>query len=268
MINVLSLAALPILAEGFEPPTFDHEFKPAPILFAGTPFELNRILAIRLIAALILMAIMVVYAKRAKLVPSKAQASIEVLMDFAKVNVGDSILGTEEGRKYQPLLLTIFLGIFFMNITGVIPGLQIAGTSLVGMPLIYAIVAYIAFVVAGVKARGPKYFLEQVAPAGLPKPLYAIIVPIELVSTFVIRPITLTVRLLANMIAGHFVLALCFVGTHYLFFTMGGIGYAIAPITLLGGIIYVVFEIFIAALQAYIFAILTAVYISLSVSEH
>ncbi|WFN91158.1 F0F1 ATP synthase subunit A [Arcanobacterium wilhelmae] len=264
---MLSLAALPILAGEFEPPTFDHEFKPAPLLFAGTPFELNRILAIRLIAALVLMLVMVLYAKRAKLVPSKGQAALEGLMDFAKVNVGDSILG-EEGRKYQPLLLTIFLGIFFMNITGVIPGLQIAGTSLVGMPLIYALVAYVAFIAAGLKARGPKYFLEQVAPHGLPKPLYLIIVPIELVSTFIIRPITLTVRLLANMIAGHFVLALCFVGTHYLFFTMGGIGYAIAPLTLLGGIIYVVFEMFIAALQAYIFAILTAVYISLSVSEH
>lgn len=92
--------------------------------------------------------------------------------------------------------------------------------------------------------------------------------PIELLSTFVIRPVTLTIRLLANMISGHLLLLLCFVGTHYLYLSLsGGLGISLGSLTLLAGIVFTLFEAFVAALQAYIFALLTAAYISLSI-EH
>jgi len=182
--------------------------------------------------------------------------------------VGEEILG-ERAKPYQPLLATVFLGLLFMNITGVIPGLQIASTSIVGMPLVYALVAYVGFIYAGIKANGfGRFFKEQLFPPGVPKPIYILMTPIELLSTFVIRPVTLTIRLLANMISGHLLLLLCFVGTHYLYLSLsGGLGISLGSLTLLAGIVFTLFEAFVAALQAYIFALLTAAYISLSI-EH
>lgn len=274
MQNLLGLVNnLPILlateGNGFEGPTLDHEFNPAPLLFEGTPFELNRLLMVRLIAVLVLLAIMVWYSRRAKLVPSRGQAAVESLLDFSRVQVGEEILGKEHAAKYQPMLATLFVGILFMNLTGVIPGLQIAGTSLIGMPLIYALFAYIGFIVAGLKERGAGFFKEQLMPPGVPWPLYFLMVPLEFLSTFVLRPVTLTIRLLANMVAGHFILVLCFLGTHYLYFTLSGVmGGVLGTLTLLGGVLFVVFELFVGALQAYIFAMLAAAYISLSISEH
>lgn len=168
------------------------------------------------------------------------------------------------------MLATIFIGILFMNLTGVIPGLQIAGTSLIGMPLIYAAFVYVGFLYAGMKERGiGRFFKEQLMPPGVPWPLYFLMVPLEFLSTFILRPITLTVRLLANMVAGHFILVLCFLGTHYLYFTISGaFGTVLGSLTLLAGVIFVAFELFVGALQAYIFAMLAAAYISLSISEH
>ncbi|MBM7825838.1 F-type H+-transporting ATPase subunit a [Arcanobacterium pluranimalium] len=270
---LLSLATLPVFVAsndgGFEPPTLDHEFNPAPFLFVGTPFEINRILMVRLIAVALLALLLILYSRRAKLVPGRAQGAMESLLDFSRVQIGHEILGEADAKRFQPLLATLFLGILFMNLTGVIPGLQIAGTSLVGMPLIFALVAYIGFIVAGVRVQGAKFFKNQLIPPGVPKPLYVLMVPLEFLSTFILRPVTLTVRLLANMIAGHFILVLCFLGTHYLYFTLSGsMGIGLGTLTLLGGVIFVVFELFVGALQAYIFAMLAAVYISLSISEH
>ena len=97
------------------------------------------------------------------------------------------------------------------------------------MPLVYALVAYVGFIYAGIKANGfGRFFKEQLFPPGVPKPIYILMTPIELLSTFVIRPVTLTIRLLANMISGHLLLLLCFVGTHYLYLSLSG-GLGILP---------------------------------------
>ncbi|MFY9263723.1 MAG: F0F1 ATP synthase subunit A [Actinomycetaceae bacterium] len=253
---------------GFSPPTLDGELNPDGFLFVGTPFEMNRLLMVRLIAVVVLALIMVWYTRRAKLVPSRGQAAVETLLDFSRVQIGHEILGKDKAEKYQPMLATLFIGVLFMNLTGVIPGLQIAGTSLIGMPLIYGLFAYVGFIVAGVKDRGlGTFFKEQLMPPGVPWPLYFIMLPIELLSTFILRPLTLAVRLLANMVAGHFILVLSFAGTHYLYFTLSGVmGAGLGSLTLLVGVIFVVFELFVGALQAYIFAMLAAAYVSLSIS--
>ena len=106
-------------------------------------------------------------------------------------------------------------------------------------------------------------------PKGMPWVLYFLMIPIEFLSNFIIRPATLTIRLMANMIAGHLILVLCFVGTNFLYTGLSGVmGISLGTVTLLAGIAFVAFEIFIAALQAYIFALLTSIYISLSIEEH
>lgn len=273
-MNLYALATLPIFltgdGEGFVPPTLEHEFNPPAILFDGTIFAMNRILLVRLIAAFALAFILIWYARNRRLVPNRRLAAIESLLDFSKVQIGEEIIGRERAHQYQPLIMTVFLGVLFMNLTGVIPGLQIAGTSLIGMPLIYAIFAYLGFIVAGIKARGGgRFFREQLFPPGVPWPIYFIMTPIEFLSTFVLRPATLTLRLLMNLVAGHLILVLCFVGTHFLYFTLSGVlGGLAGTVTFIGGLAFMCFEIFVASLQAYIFAMLTASYISLSISEH
>lgn len=270
-IYTLAAQASSLLADGnsFHAPNVDEEFFPEAFLFAGTPFAINRVIMVRLIAALVLVLVMVIYSKRAKLVPSRSQNVVEALLGFSKTNVGEEIMGEKAG-PYQPLLATIFLGIFFMNITGIIPGLQISSNSLIGMPLIYALVAYVGFIIAGIKSLGVGHFFKaQLFPPGVPWPLYFLMTPIEFFSNFILRPITLTVRLLANMVSGHLLLVICFVATNALYFSMGGVmGTGLGTVTLLAGIVFTLFEAFVAALQAYIFALLTAAYISLSIEEH
>jgi len=225
---------------------------------------------VRLISVLALVIVLALYVRKTKLVPGRFQAAIEAIMDFVRTQVAYEIIGKEKGNRYMPMLLTIFLGVFFMNITGIIPGLQIASTSIIGMPLIYALFAYFGFLIAGIRAQGVgHYFKGQLMPAGVPWPIYFIMTPIELLSTFVVRPATLMIRLLANMLVGHLLLVLCFSATHALYLYMGGaMGIGFGTLTLAAGIAFVAFELMVAALQAYIFTLLTAVYISLSIEEH
>ncbi|MDD7384565.1 MAG: F0F1 ATP synthase subunit A [Actinomycetaceae bacterium] len=273
-IAALGVGGLPIalpLGDGRGGVSVDlnEELFPPDFLFAGTPFAINRVIMVRLIATAVLVVLLVLYSKRCRLVPSRAQSAFEFILNFSKVSVGEDTLGAE-AKRYQPLLATVFFGVLFMNITGIIPGLQIASTSLVGMPAIYALVAYFAFVISGIKERGfGHYFASQLFPPGVPKPIYILMTPIELLSTFIMRPITLTVRLLANMISGHIILVLCFVGTNALYMNMGGIGGIVfGSLTFIGGLLFTAFEAFIACLQAYIFVLLMGSYISLSISEH
>ncbi|WP_371744665.1 F0F1 ATP synthase subunit A [Georgenia sp. TF02-10] len=253
---------------GFHPPSLADFFPPA-VLFEGTIFEFNRITLVRIIAAALLVLFFWLAARSPRLVPGRAQSLGEMAVDFVRTGIAEESLGKELGRRYTPLLVVIFFGVLFMNITGVIPFLNIAGSSVIGVPLVFAIIAYVAFIYAGVRAQGGGHFLKgQLFPPGVPWPIYLVLTPIEFLSTFVLRPATLTIRLLANMLAGHLLLVLCFSATHYLFFQAGGAMGVLGAGTLLAGIAFTVFEIFIAVLQAYVFALLTAVYIQLSVESH
>ena len=265
-----AVGALPASSEGsgFEPPSMD-DFFPAPFAFQGTPFELNRVMMVRLIMACALVLVFAIGAARARVVPGRFQSALEMILDFVRKNVAEEILGPDFGRRYAPVLTTIFLGVLFLNISGVIPGLQIASTGVVGMPLVFAIVSYIVFFYAGVRTNGVgRYIKGSLAPTGVPGFLYPLIIPIEFLSNFILRPLTLTVRLLANMISGHLLLALCFVATNALFVYATASFKALGVVTLAAGVIFVVFEAFVAALQAYIFTLLTAVYIDSSVRMH
>lgn len=254
--------------EGFHGPTLADFFPPA-ILFEGTIFEFNRIALVRLIAAAGLVLLFWLAARNPRLVPSRAQSAGELAIDFVRKGIAEESLGKELGRRYTPVLVVIFFGVFAMNITGIIPLLNIAGSSVIGVPLVFALIAYVTFIYAGVKAQGGGQFLKsQLFPPGVPWPIYIILTPIEFLSNFIIRPATLTVRLLANMLAGHLLLVLCFAATNYLFFEASGVLSVAGVATFAAGFAFTLFEIFVAVLQAYVFTVLTTVYIQLSVESH
>lgn len=243
-------------------------FPPA-ILFEGTAFEFNRIMMVRLIAVAVLCLLFWLSARNLKLVPGRGQSIAELSLGFVQKNIAEEVLGKESAKRWTPLLTIMFFAILAMNLTGTIPGLNIAGTSVVGVPLLMALTAWVAFIWAGVKKHGGwHFFRDSLFPPGVPWPLYFILAPIELISTFILRPVTLTIRLLANMMAGHFLLVLCFSATHVLFLYSAWALKPIGALTLAAGAALIGFELFIACLQAYIFSLLTAVYISLSEEGH
>jgi F-type H+-transporting ATPase subunit a len=195
---------------------------------------------------------------------------VEILLDFVRVNVGQEILGKERAGKYVPLLTTLFFAILAFNLTGVIPFLNIAGTSLVGLPIVLALWVYVMYLGAGIRAQGFGGFLKtNLFPPGVPAFMYVLLTPIEFLTVFILRPATLALRLMANMVAGHLMLVLCFSATQYFIVEAGPAMKAFGALTFVSAIALTLFEVFVAALQAYIFVVLTAVYINLSVeAEH
>ena len=253
--------------DGLDAISVDEFFPPA-ILFEGTPFELNRVMMVRLIAVAIVSIVLLSASKRAKIIPGKGQVLVEMVLEFVRKNIVCEIIQSKDiATKVTPLITLIFVGILSMNITGIIPGLNIAGSSVIGIPLCFAIISYVAFIYIGIKVHGVgKFIKSQLMPPGIPKILCPVFVLIEILSTFIVRPFTLVIRLLANMIAGHLLLVLFFIATHMFILSMST--YTLfAPLTFLMSIGVYAFEIFVALLQAYIFALLSAVYIQLSV-EH
>lgn len=251
---------------GFHGPTI-NEFFPDPLFFEGTPFEINRIILVRFVAVAALLLIFWLGTRRMTVVPGRFQSLVEMGLDLVRVNVADDLLGKKDGKRFLPILTTMFFLILFMNLTGVIPFLNIAGTSVIGVPLVLAIVAYVVFIYAGVKKSPKNFFKNALFPAGVPWPVYIIVTPIEFISTFIIRPITLTLRLLMNMIVGHLLLVLFFAATQFFVVQLSGWWTAVGTVTLAFGLAFTLFEILVAVLQAYVFTLLTAVYIQLAVAE-
>jgi F-type H+-transporting ATPase subunit a len=206
-----------------------------------------------------------------RLVPTRGQVLVEFLLGFPRKNIVIDTLGEKDGRRFMPIIMTIFFVTLGMNLTGVVPGLQIAGTSVIGIPLIQAIIAYVLFIYAGIRKFGfLGYFKNTLFLPGVPKGLYVLLTPVEFISTFIVRPVTLVLRLLMNLIAGHMLLALCWAATSFFLLTLlaGGNYLGFLGIgTFAFGIVFFLLELFVAALQAYVFAILTAIYIQLSLAE-
>ena len=208
--------------------------------------------------------------RRMKVIPGRGQSVLEFATGFVRTNIVEGNLGVKDGARFLPLLTAMFFGILAMNVAGIIPGLNLAGTSVIGFPLVLAVISYFTFIYAGIKKHGGGFFKTSLFPAGVPKALYLIVTPIELLSTFILRPVTLTLRLLMNMIAGHMLLVLCFSATaFFLALQPVGVFNFLSIGTLAFGFIFTIFELLVAVLQAYVFAFLTAAYIQLAlVDEH
>ena len=254
---------------GFVGPSIEDFFPPA-VLFQGTPFELNRVLLIRVLVVVVVVLVLWLGTRNWKLVPTRGQAAMEFAVDFVRRGIVIETLGEKQGKRFMPLLLTIFFLTLGLNATGTIPGLQIASTGLIGQALIMAVIAYVTFIYAGIRAHSFRFFRNALWLPGVPLPIRPVIALLEFLSTFIIRPITLTLRLTMNMVAGHMLLTLCFLATNFFFITVLASGNALGLLgvgTLLFGIVFTVLELFIAGLQAYVFTILTAIYIQLALSD-
>jgi F-type H+-transporting ATPase subunit a len=195
-----------------------------------------------------------------KLVPRGIQNVGEMGILFVR----DQILRPQLGRrgdKWLPFLCALFFFIWINNIMGIIPILYFPAMAKYGYPVALAGMVWVIFISLGIKHQGAfGYFRNMAVPSGSPWWILPLLVPIELFSNIIVRPFTLSVRLFANMLAGHVLLLVFSLATWYLLTLSIGILYAATSFALV--IVLTGLEVLIQALQAFIFTILTATYIS------
>jgi F-type H+-transporting ATPase subunit a len=244
------------------------------------PISFNKGVLYLLITAGITIGVMVYISKRLQQRPGRLQVAVEWFYDFTRRLSGEN-LDDELQRKYFPLIATIFVFILVTNLIGYIPlpvnstekfklfgahlpSLQIYATDTnVAFPLVLALGVFVLFTYEGVKHHGPLGYVKSLMPGGVKGPIVGLIYPIEILSNF-LRLISLTVRLWANLLAGHLLIA--FLGGELgVLVGLQLVSWFLLPF---GIAIYLFEAVLIAGLQAFIFAILTAIYIGGAVESH
>lgn len=241
----------------FEFPPIDELFRWKDIVFKDTPFAINKTSLLVLISSALILIIFIGASRKMKPVPSGMQNVVEATYEFVDKGITRDVIGNDATR-YTPFLGSLFLFVLFLNIWEIIPGLQFPPTSRIAIPLFLAVMVYGLYWFLGFKHQGMKYLTGHLFPPGVPWPLYILLTPIEFIQIAVVRPFSLAVRLFANMMAGHILLTALALLTAYALKN--------APIIFLGPFALSVgvtaFELLVGFLQAYIFTLLTAVYIA------
>jgi F-type H+-transporting ATPase subunit a len=249
-----------------------HQFIIKPIFsFSAFGFDLsftNSSLSI-LLVVLTMLAVFSIWTKVGTLIPTRMQALGELsyifIADMIRDNVGSS------GIKYFPFVFSIFLSVLLGNLMGMIP-YAFTSTSHIIVTFTLAMVVFLFVTILGLVKHGWKFF-SLFAPAGLPAYLMPLLIPVELIS-YLSRPITMAVRLFANMVAGHAMMkvfagfatmVIGFAAAQSGFTSTVGI-FSIIPISM--NVIMTGFEIVVATLQAYVFTILTCVYLNDAIHLH
>lgn len=245
------------------------EFRDSIISILG--FPITRTVFLIFLVAAIVIALVFFGMRKHETQPGKFQLSIEGLMTFVRDEIAIGIIGPH-GVRYYPYLLALFLFILIGNIFEVTPFINFPITSRMAIPLFLSMLTWVIFVVAGFRRNGMSYFLDIVWPPGVPVFLKPLVGLIEFFSVFFVRPFSLAVRLFANLVAGHVMLTLLLTTAFVSIVTFGEIGLVKSLFGLawwaLALAIYG-FEVIVILLQAYIFTLLSAVYIDTSINvEH
>jgi F-type H+-transporting ATPase subunit a len=242
-----------------------EEFYP-PSLIDGTGYWLTKFTVLVWLAVAMLIVFFLLAYRSPKMVPTKGQWIAESVYGFTRNNVATELIG-HEGVRFAPYITTLFSFLLLTNIFAIVPGIQVSPNSHIAFPAFLAVITYVLFNYMGIRRHGfLTYMKHSLIP---PAPWYVLwlLIPIEFVSTFLIRPFTLAVRLFANMFAGHVIL---------LVFTLGGFvllqmdSWYLKPISLLSwalAIALTFLEAFVAILQAYVFVVLTSSYLQGALAE-
>jgi F-type H+-transporting ATPase subunit a len=226
----------------------------------------NKVALIACLAALIGMAIYFVASRRDPMVaPTGVRNLAESGIDFIEDQIVMQTLG-REGLGWTPFLLTLFIFVYLCNLPEVIPILQFPATARMAIPLFLALVVWLTYNVVGFKHNGIKYLTGMLWPHNVPVAMRPLVGLIEFLSSIILRPFSLAVRLFANMLAGHMLLVTFALLTNALLFAET-MKWMLKPMAILpyGMLLFLtVFEILVGILQAYIFTILTAVYLGLA----
>lgn len=222
----------------------------------------NKISLIAIAAMLIGMTVFLLASRQDhRVAPRGVRNLAESTVDFIENGVVMQTMG-RDGLGWTPFLLSLFVFIYLCNVPGIIPFLQMPATARMALPAALALLVWVVYNGAGIKHQGFGGYMKSVLfPPGVPKALYILITPIEFISAIIVRPFSLAVRLFANMLAGHILLVTFALLSEALFQAKDKIliPFGVLPFFML--VFLTGFEVLVAFLQAYIFVILTAVYI-------
>ncbi len=243
--------------------------------------SINRAVLYLFLAAILTVFTMLWISRRMQARPNRVQTAVEVLFSLMRDNIARGNMEDSMARRWFPFLGALFLFLWWSNMIGYLPlptnteekfnlfGAHIpsfalyAATANISVPLVLALVVFVLFNWEGIRAQGPIGYLKSLVPAGVHGPMLLLIFPLEVISTFM-RLISLTVRLFANILAGHMII-LFMAGGLAVILGLSFLGWALLPF----GILVYMFElVLIATLQAFIFATLAAIYIGGAVSHH
>jgi F-type H+-transporting ATPase subunit a len=244
---------------GIEFPPISHVTE-WPIIFGDGAFAVNKIVIFGVISAAIAFLILYIGGRKQALVPTGVQNVAESAVDFIEDGIVLQTIGPE-GLRFTPFLMTLFTFILTCNLWGLVPGVQMPVTARIALPVFMALVVYFTYHIVGIRSQGGWTYLKNIMfMPGVPKVMYILLTPIELVTKFISQPLSMAVRLFANMLAGHLLLVSFAVITSAVL--AANLTLVIFPFSFALLVFLSAFEILVAFLQAYIFTILAAVYIA------
>ncbi len=228
----------------------------------GTFYAFNKVALICVLATVFTYLVFILGNKK-QLVPGRMQSVAELSIEFIEDGIVKENIGPK-ATAWTPVLMSTFFFILFTNIFEIVPVFQMPASAQIALPMLLAVFAFVCYNAAGIKAQGlGGYLKSSLFPPGLPVVLYILITPIEFVSTFLVRPFSLMVRLFANLLAGHMLLVTF--ATLAAGLTTAKWYAVFLPLPAFAMIFFVAFEIMVSFLQAYVFTLLLGVYIGLSV---
>lgn len=224
-----------------------------PIEVFGIDISITNLTVSMFAAAALFLTLFIILALRPRVIPGKRQVVIEILLTFIKRNLVYNMIGKKEGDRWVPLIGGIFVFVLANNMIGLIPGAYTPTLNPI-VPVTLALIVFIIVQITNLVKHGIKGLARTLAPAAVPSWMYVIVVPIEVIS-MIAKPFSLFVRLMANMLAGHTIIIVLY--GLILYFESYYLAIPIVPFALIMNL----FEIFVSAIQAYIFAVLSAMYI-------
>ncbi|MDO9486099.1 MAG: F0F1 ATP synthase subunit A [Actinomycetota bacterium] len=223
--------------------------------------NITKVSLVIMLMAVVVMAFFTYAFRKPKLVPRGSQNVGELGYVFIRDGIARETMG-KDGDKFVPFLFTLFFFIWMLNFAGIVPFLQIPATSTFAIPVAFAIIVYLTWVPLGIYRQGfVGFFKAMMFPPGVPKAMYVLLAPLEFLSNILVRPATHAIRLFANMFAGHLLIATFSIAAFYLI-SASVVGILGSAASFVVAIALTAFEALIQGLQAYIFTLLTAVYIS------
>jgi F-type H+-transporting ATPase subunit a len=239
-------------------------------VFYGHQILLTKISLLLILGAILAFAFLRVTSSKGAIVPGKAQYLGEQAYSFVRNGIAQDGIGAHDYARFVPLLVSLFFFILFNNLFSLIPVLQFAPFSRVGFAYGLAAIVWVTYNVAGMSRHGVGgYLRRQTVPAGVPFVMLFLLVPLEFLSNILVRPVTLSLRLFANMFAGHLLLLLFAGGGEYLLIHATG-SIVVKPAGVMSFVLGIgvgLLEMVVAVLQAYVFTLLTAQYIGGALAE-
>lgn len=256
--------------EGFEAPgpqSFDTAAQP---VFPGVPgLEwFTKFMLQAVVSVVVILAFWLIMSRKKAMVPGKGQFIGETAYNFVRNSIARDTIG-HDYRKYLPFLIALFSFVLVNNLWGVFPLTLMPTAGHVSWAYGLAALVWVTYNAVGIAKHGPMGYLKHtVLPSGVPWYMWPVIIPLEFVSNIIVRPVTLSLRLFANMFAGHLLVLVFVLGGEYLLIESEPIINKIAGgASLIFSMAIFSLEVFVQSLQAFIFTVLTAVYISSAAAE-